>query len=72
MLQALNPRLAGLGEDRGNVREGLLQLLDCDNGFFSLVDGDVHWGAVLGVEGEHPGAGGGAGFLRKPRGLPLQ
>src|SRR5699024_8536942 len=31
-----------------------------------------HWGAVLGVEGEHPGAGGGACLLRKPGGLPLQ
>src|SRR5699024_6986780 len=38
----------------------------------SLVDGDVHGGAVLGVEGEHPGAGCGARLLRKPRGLPLQ
>src|SRR5699024_8537692 len=38
----------------------------------SLVDGDVHGGAVLGVESQHPGAGGGARLLRKPRGLPLQ
>ena len=38
----------------------------------SLVDGDVHWGAVLGVEGEHAGAGGGARLLRKPGGLLFQ
>ena len=37
----------------------------------SLVDGDVHGGAVLSVEGEHAGARGGACLLRKPRGLLL-
>src|SRR5699024_1063099 len=59
------------------VRIGEISAKDCFSCLtvimgVSLVDGDVHGGAVLGVEGEYSGAGGGAGLLRKPGGLLFQ